>query len=62
MFFIFHYYIIFSTANYYTILDSIIYSLLTIIPLLIIVAFFTLAERKAMASIQRRRGPLVVGI
>jgi NADH-quinone oxidoreductase subunit H len=39
-----------------------IHSLLTLIPLLIVVAFFTLAERKAMASIQRRKGPNVVGI
>lgn len=38
------------------------YSLLTLLPLLIVVAFFTLAERKAMASIQRRRGPNIVGI
>ena len=36
--------------------------LLTLIPLLIVVAFFTLAERKVMASIQRRKGPNVVGI
>lgn len=34
---------------------------LTIIPLLLVIAFFTLAERKIMASIQRRRGPNVVG-
>ena len=32
-----------------------------IIPLLISVAYFTLAERKIMGSIQRRRGPNVVG-
>jgi NADH-quinone oxidoreductase subunit H len=30
--------------------------------LLIVVAFFTLAERKIMASIQRRKGPSIVGI
>jgi NADH-quinone oxidoreductase subunit H len=35
--------------------------LFTIIPLLIAVAFFTLAERKVMAGIQHRRGPNVVG-
>jgi NADH:ubiquinone oxidoreductase subunit H len=35
---------------------------LTLVPLLIVVAFFTLAERKAMASIQRRKGPNIVGI
>lgn len=32
-----------------------------IVPLLIAVAYFTLAERKIIASIQRRRGPNVVG-
>jgi NADH-quinone oxidoreductase subunit H len=32
-----------------------------VIPLLISVAYFTLAERKIMGSIQRRRGPNVVG-
>ncbi len=33
-----------------------------IIPLLIAVAYLTLAERKIMAAIQRRKGPNVVGI
>ncbi len=33
-----------------------------VIPLLIGVAFLTLAERKVMASMQRRKGPNVVGI
>lgn len=33
-----------------------------IIPLLISVAYLTLAERKVMAAIQRRRGPNVVGL
>ena len=35
--------------------------LIIIIPLLVSVAFFTLAERKIMGSIQRRRGPNVIG-
>ena len=35
--------------------------LILILPLLIAVAYFTLAERKILASIQRRKGPNVVG-
>nr|YP_009485500.1 NADH dehydrogenase subunit 1 [Melosira undulata]AVR57564.1 NADH dehydrogenase subunit 1 [Melosira undulata] len=35
--------------------------LIIIIPLLISVAYFTLAERKIMGSIQRRKGPNVIG-
>jgi NADH-quinone oxidoreductase subunit H len=52
----------FFRNDYYGYLDYIVYTLLTLIPLLIIVAFFTLIERKVMASIQRRKGPSVVGI
>ena len=37
-------------------------SLIRIVFVLIAVAYFTLGERKIMASIQRRRGPNVVGI
>lgn len=36
--------------------------LLTIVPLLITVAFFTLVERKVLSGIQRRQGPNVVGL
>jgi NADH-quinone oxidoreductase subunit H len=43
------------------IIKSLIISLIIIVPIVISVAFFTLAERKVMASIQRRRGPNVVG-
>jgi NADH:ubiquinone oxidoreductase subunit H len=32
------------------------------LPILLIVALFTLLERKILASVQRRRGPNVVGI
>ena len=32
-----------------------------VVPLLISVAYFTIAERKFMGSIQRRRGPNVIG-
>ncbi len=35
--------------------------LILIVPILIAVAYFTLAERKILASIQRRKGPNVVG-
>jgi NADH-quinone oxidoreductase subunit H len=41
---------------------NIIKILLIIVPLLISVAYFTLAERKIMGSIQRRKGPNVIGI
>lgn len=34
---------------------------MTIIPLLIAVAFLTLFERKVLGAMQRRRGPNVVG-
>ena len=36
--------------------------LVIIIPLLIAVAYLTLAERKVMAAIQRRKGPNIVGV
>jgi len=45
----------------YYLLNSSLLTLLTLIPILISVAFYTLAERKIMASIQRRKGPNVVG-
>ncbi len=48
--------------NILLLLNLILKSLILIIPVLISVAFFTLLERKIMASIQRRRGPNVVGI
>jgi NADH:ubiquinone oxidoreductase subunit H len=40
---------------------NVLICLLSVIALLIAVAFYTLAERKLMASVQRRRGPDVVG-
>jgi len=53
----------FFTTNFsLSIISLIIKSLIIIVPVLISVAFFTLLERKIMASIQRRRGPNVVGI
>lgn len=40
---------------------TIYFTLVTIVPLLITIAFFTLAERKVIAAIQRRQGPTIVG-
>src|ERR1700756_2372955 len=40
---------------------SILEVILVIVPALLVVAFTTLAERKTMASMQRRLGPNVVG-
>ena len=43
------------------ILSTILKILTIIIPLLIAVAYFTIAERKIMGIIQRRKGPNVIG-
>jgi NADH-quinone oxidoreductase subunit H len=52
------------TADFliFFIIYPILYSLIVIICILIAVAYFTLLDRKVMASMQRRRGPNVVGI
>lgn len=42
-------------------IEILIKTLCVILPLLIGVAYFTLAERQIMSAIQRRRGPNVVG-
>jgi len=51
---------------YYKLLVSLLFLvvkiLVIIVPLLIAVAYFTLAERKLLGAIQRRRGPNVVGV
>jgi NADH-quinone oxidoreductase subunit H len=47
--------------SHFIFFSDLLSTVLTLIPLLIAVAFFTLAERKIMASIQRRRGPNTVG-
>ena len=46
---------------FYYIIINIFKIILLIIPLLISVAYFTIAERKFMGSIQRRKGPNVIG-
>lgn len=43
------------------ILKNLILIIVIVLPLIISVAFFTLAERKVMAAVQRRKGPNVVG-
>lgn len=42
-------------------LIAILYFLTFIVPILLGIAFFTLAERKVMGTIQRRKGPNSVG-
>jgi NADH:ubiquinone oxidoreductase subunit H len=49
-----------NSLLFYTI-QNVILSLVTIVPLLLTIAFYTIGERKAMGSIQRRKGPNVVG-
>jgi len=39
-----------------------ILTLIKIICLLVAIAYYTIAERKVMAAVQRRRGPNVVGL
>lgn len=46
---------------YSPILISVFEVLTVLIPVLLIVAFVTIAERKTMASMQRRLGPNIVG-
>jgi NADH:ubiquinone oxidoreductase subunit H len=47
---------------YLGVIQTIFLSLINIVVNLIAVAYFTLAERKTMASYQHRKGPNVVGI
>jgi NADH-quinone oxidoreductase subunit H len=42
-------------------LESLFLSITSILALLISIAFFTLSERKIIASVQRRKGPNIVG-
>jgi NADH-quinone oxidoreductase subunit H len=48
-------------STFSMVFEFIILSLVIIVPLLISIAYYTLAERKVMAAIQRRKGPNVVG-
>lgn len=52
----------FMTNTFIYLITTIVQVLMLIVPLLIAVAYFTLAERKVMAAMQRRKGPNVVGI
>jgi len=45
----------------FNIIKLVVLSIGIIIPALLVIAFYTIGERKAMGSIQRRRGPNVVG-
>jgi len=42
-------------------IESLVGILIIVVPILISVAFLTLAERKVMGSIQQRKGPNTVG-
>ena len=42
-------------------LKNIILSLVTILPIVLCISFFTLLERKIISAIQRRKGPNVTG-
>ena len=46
---------------FFFILENLLKILIIVVPLLLSVAYFTLAERKVLGAIQRRRGPNVVG-
>ena len=52
----------FLIHNAYPIAQFFVNSLLKMICIIIAVAYFTIAERKVMAAIQRRKGPNVVGL
>ena len=54
-------FIIIINMLYYPLLISILEVLIVTIPVLLTVAFVTVAERKTMASMQRRLGPNIVG-
>lgn len=47
---------------FWSIIESLIKIVLIVVPLLIGLAYLTLAERKTLASMQLRKGPNVVGV
>jgi NADH-ubiquinone oxidoreductase chain 1 len=51
-----------SNLSLWFLLVALIYSVFSLVLTLVSVAIYTLAERKIMASIQRRKGPNLVGI
>ena len=53
--------LILSNIFFDCLLYLVIIIILNLLPLIISIAFFTIAERKIMASIQRRRGPNITG-
>lgn len=57
-----NYKVVMSTTLTLIFLETLIRILIMVVPILISVAYFTLAERKILGAIQRRRGPNVVGV
>jgi len=51
-----------SKLNKMTVSFSILEVLIVLVPILMTVAFVTIAERKVMAAMQRRCGPNAVGV
>jgi NADH:ubiquinone oxidoreductase subunit H len=47
---------------FFYIAEQCLFIVIKIISLLVAIAYYTLAERKVMAAVQRRRGPNVVGL
>ena len=52
---------IFSNDNFISFILILLKIIALVVPLLVIVAFLTYAERKVIASVQLRKGPNVVG-
>lgn len=51
-----------SSGPVLNVIESVLKILALVVPLLIAVAYFTLAERKVLGSMQLRKGPTVVGV